>query len=136
MTQATMTTSISHSRQNMEAYFNTHDVQYVADDAVFINMSSGERTEGREAIKQLLHLMYHQAFDAVAEVKNFIITEDKALLEARFKGTHIGEIAGMPATNKKVDVPLSVAYNLEGGLIKEARVYMLMDVMMKQLSGT
>ncbi|MEO6404887.1 MAG: hypothetical protein ABIY51_15980 [Ferruginibacter sp.] len=40
------------SRQNMKAYFKTHDVQYVTEDAVFRNMGTGEETIGREAIRQ------------------------------------------------------------------------------------
>lgn len=120
-------------QQNMEAYMTTHDVQYVAEDAVFVNMSTGEETVGREAIGQMLHFIYHVAFDAKAELVNSIITEDKALLEANFIGTHIGELGDIPATNKKVNVPLIVSYDLENGLIKKARIYMLDSVMMKQL---
>ncbi len=65
----------SDARQNMEAYFKTHDTRYVAEDAVFINMSSGEKTKGREAIAQMLNYMYHVAFDAKANIRNTIITE-------------------------------------------------------------
>jgi predicted ester cyclase len=74
------------------------------------------------------------AFDAKAEVTNTIITEKKAMFEANFKGRHIGEIAGVPATNKEVNIPLCVSYDLEDGLIKRARIYFLGDVLAKQLS--
>ena len=124
----------SVSRQNMEAYFKTHDVQYVAEDAVFINMTNGEETKGREAVTQMLQYMYHIAFDARATIRNTIITDDKAVLEATFEGTHIGEFAGIQPTNKKVSVPLCVTYDLENGLVKQARVYMLTDVMLRQLA--
>ncbi|MGZ8557995.1 MAG: ester cyclase [Chitinophagaceae bacterium] len=123
------------AQKNMEAYLNSHDVQYVADDAVYINMGSGERTEGREAIGQMLQYIYHIAFDAHAEFTNSIITEQKAMVEGLFIGKHIGEFAGIPATNKIVSVPLCVTYTLKKGLIKEARIYMLGDVMMKQLQS-
>ena len=125
----------SPTQQNIEDYMQTHNVKYVAEDAVFKNMGTGEETKGREAIASMLHYIYHMAFDAKAEVKNMIITEEKALLEADFKGRHIGEFAGMPATNKEVNVPLCVAYDLEDGLVKKARIYMLTDVMMLQLKG-
>jgi steroid delta-isomerase-like uncharacterized protein len=123
------------SRSNMEAYFKTHDVLYVAEDAVFIHMSSGEETKGREAVRQMLQYMYHIAFDAKATIHNMIIDGDKAVLEATFEGTHIGEFAGIQPTNKKVSVPFCVIYDLKNGLIKQARIYMLTDVMLKQLSG-
>lgn len=121
-------------KENMEQYFKTHDMKYVADDAVFINMSSGERTRGKVAIGNMLNFIYHIAFDAHAHIINTIITKDKALLEAEFRGRHIGEIAGIPATYKEVNVPLIVSYELENGLVKVARIYMLEDIMIKQLS--
>jgi predicted ester cyclase len=126
--------SISTTQQNIENYFKTHDVKYLAEDAVFKNMGTGEETKGREAIAGMLQYMYHIAFDARAEVINTVITEDKAILEAQFKGKHIGEFAGLAATNKEVDVPLCVSYDLENGLIKYARIYMLGDVLMQHLN--
>ena len=125
----------SSAQENMAAYFATHDVQYVAEDAVFTHMSSGDKTVGREAVRQMLQYFYHIAFDARAEIKNTIITESKAVLEADFIGKHIGEFAGIPPTHKEVNVPLCIVYDLENGLVKHARVYMLMDVMIKQLTS-
>jgi predicted ester cyclase len=124
------------SRANMENYFKTHDVKYVHEDAVFTNMSTGDEARGREAIAILLNYIYHVAFDARAVTVNSIITEDKAMIEGFFRGKHIGEFAGIPATNKEVNVPLCVTYELEDGLIRHARIYMLSEVMMKQLKGS
>ena len=121
--------------KNLEAYFNTHDVQYIAEDAVFINLGTGEKTHGRKAIGEMLHYIYHVAFDAKAEVTHSLITEDKAVLEGFFVGKHINDFAGIPATQKNVRVPLCVTYDLENSLIKEARIYMLGDVMFRQLSN-
>ena len=134
MSTTTMEKSASaETLKNMEAYFKTHDVSYVAEDAVFVNLGTGERTEGRIAIGEMLHYIYHVAFDAKAEVTHSIITEDKAVLEGFFVGKHINDFAGLPATQKNVRVPLCVSYDLENSMIKEARIYMLGDVMMKQL---
>ena len=124
----------SLTEKNLEAYFNSHDVQYVAENGVFISMNTGEKTIGRDAVGQMLHYIYHVAFDAKAEIKNKIITENKAVLEFDFIGKHIGEFAGIPPTNKEVNVPICVVYDLENGLIKQGRVYFLMDVLLKQLT--
>ena len=126
--------ALSIAKENMEAYFQTHDVKYVAEDAVYKHMSTGEEYVGREQIGAMLHYMYHVAFDARGEIRNTIVTKDKAVLEADFTGKHIGEFAGLQPTNKEVKVPLCVIYDLENGLVKKARVYMLGDVLMKQLS--
>ncbi len=133
MTQVTLEKETS-TQKNVEAYFKTHDIKYVAEDAIFVNMSTGEETRGREAVGQMLNFMYHLAFDAKAEIINTIITDDKALLEFNFKGKHIGEFAGIQPTQKNVNVPTCVSYDLGNGFIQRARIYMLKDVLMKQLS--
>ena len=125
--------TLSLTEQNLLAYFETHDVKYVTEDAKFKNLSTGEVHTGRAEIGAMLHFIYHVAFDAKSETKNYFFTENKAVVEFLFKGRHIGELAGMTATNKEVSVPLCVTYDLENGLIKEARIYMLTSVMMEQL---
>jgi predicted ester cyclase len=120
--------------KSIEEYFKTHDVSYLAEDAVFRDMNTGEETTGRKAIGELLNYIYHVAFDARAIINNTVITKDHALLEASFVGKHIGEFAGIAPTGKEVNVPLCVTYDLnEEGLIQKARVYMLTGVMMQQL---
>jgi predicted ester cyclase len=125
----------SLSQKNLEAYFATHDVQYVAEDGVFLSMNTGEETVGRDGVGQMLHYIYHVAFDAKAEIRNTIITDSKAVLEMDFVGKHTGEFAGIQPTNKNVNVPVCIVYDLENGMIKHARVYFTMDVMMKQLTS-
>ena len=121
---------------NLNEFFKTHDAIYVAENAVFKNMNTGEEINGRKAIADMLHYIYHVAFDAKAIVNNTIITKTHALLETSFVGKHIGEFAGVPATGKQVNVPLCVTYDLnEDGLIQNGRIYMLMDVMMQQLKN-
>jgi predicted ester cyclase len=125
--------ALTKTQQNILDYFKTHDLKYVAEDAVFKNLSTGEVYTGREEIGAMLHFMYHVAFDARAETYNFAITEKKAVVEAYFKGRHIGEIAGLKVTNKEVDIPLCVSYDVEDGMIKEGRIYFLGEVLQTQL---
>ncbi len=127
--------ALATAQQNVLAYFSTHDVKYLAEDAVFKNLSTGEVYKGRAEIGAMLHYMYHVAFDAKAEITSQIITENKAQLEALFKGRHIGEIAGIAPTHKEVSVPFYVGYDLRDGLIKEARIFMLTEVMKQQLGA-
>lgn len=124
------------TRQNLQNYFETHDLRYIAEDAVFKNLGTGEVYSGRAEIGATLHFIYHVAFDAKGEGRSYIIDENKAVVEAYFKGRHIGEIAGLKATNKEVDVPMCIVYDLKNGLIQEGRIYMLGEVMMKQLGIT
>ena len=122
------------AEDNLRSYFETHDVQYVAEDGTFKLMFTGEEHHGREAIAQLLAFFYQVAFDAHPEKRNIVITETHAFAEADFVGKHIGEFAGLQPTQREVKVPFSVSYDLEDGFIKEARIYFPMDILMKQLT--
>lgn len=121
--------------ETINNYFETHDTKYLTEDTVFIDMGTNELTIGREAVGNMLHHIYHVAFDAHAEITNTIITDNKAVLEANFIGKHIGDFAGIATTNKSVNVPLCVVYDLENNLIKMARIYLQSNVMMQQLSN-
>jgi len=74
--------TLSIVQKNMIDYFETHDVKYIHENAVFTNMSTGETHRGKAEIGAMLQYMYKIAFDAKAETINRIITEDKALIEA------------------------------------------------------
>jgi steroid delta-isomerase-like uncharacterized protein len=97
-------------------------------------MATGEETRGKERVAEMLHFIYHVAFDAKALIRNKIITDSNAVLEFVITGRHIGEFAGVPATNREIEIPCTVFYDLENGFIKTARVYMMLNVLMKQIS--
>src|SRR6476661_6889197 len=127
--------SQSLAQKNMMAYLQNRDTQYIAEDAVYKNLSTGEEYRGRAEIGAFLHYIYQVAFEARAEIKNYIITEERAMFDGFFKGRHIGEFRGVQPTQKEVNVPLSVTYDLKDGLIKEARIYLLGDVLLQQLGA-
>ncbi len=128
--------SIESTREVMERYLNSdHGVEVLADDAVFTVMGTGQNHNGPQQIEEMLHYFYHVAFDAVAESTNLIIADGQCCLEANFKGTHIGEFAGVPATGKEVNVPLCVIYDLQDEQIKRVRVYFEVPVFMAQVGA-
>lgn len=129
--------SIESNIKIMSRYLDSNhsDISMMAEDVVFTNMASGEKHSGPEAVSQMLNFMYHVAFDAHAETKNLIVNETNAVFEADFVGKHIGEFAGIPATNKSVKVPLCVVYDLENDKINKARIYFEGPALMAQLNG-
>jgi steroid delta-isomerase-like uncharacterized protein len=129
--------SVESTRKIITKYIESKhsDLSVMAKDVIFTHMATGDEHRGPEGVQQMLNFMYHTAFDADAEVKNLIFADGKAVLEADFVGKHIGEFAGIAATNKNVRVPLCVTYDLENDQIKRARVYMEMPVLLKQLQG-
>jgi steroid delta-isomerase-like uncharacterized protein len=127
--------SAESTREVMTRYFDSDhsDVSMMADDVVFTVMATGQEHHTPEGIGQMLNYFYHVAFDAQAETTNTIFDDGKAVVEGFFVGKHIGEFAGIPATNKEVRVPMCVIYDLENDSIKRGRIYFEMPVLFRQL---
>jgi len=130
--------SADRTREVMTRYLESGhtDISMMADDVIFTHMATGEEHHGPESVRGMLNHIYHVAFDARAETRNTIFTSNSAVFEADFVGKHIGEFAGMQATQKDVRVPLCVVYDLEDARIKRARVYFEMPVMFEQLGAS
>jgi len=105
----------------------------MAEDVVFTLMATGQEYRGREGVSQMFEYFYRDAFDARAESSKLIVPDEIAVFEGDFVGEHIGEFAGIPATNKSVRVPLCVVYNLGNDEIKRGRIYFEMPVLVQQL---
>lgn len=129
------TIAIDRTRELLEAYWKDHDPRYVAENAVFTMMPSGDVIRGRDAIAKHLDGFYHGALDAKAEVVNAVFGESKGVLEAMVVGRHTGTFAGVTATGREVRVPLSVVYDVEDGLITKARIYLMVNVLLDQIRG-
>jgi hypothetical protein len=127
--------SIEETRKVLEAYWQDHDPQYVAEDAVFTMQPTGEEIRGRDAIAKHLAGFYHGALDARPMKTNAIFSDGQGVLEAHVVGRHTGVFAGVPATGREVNVPLCVTYELSGGLIKQARIYLMVNVLLAQITS-
>lgn len=127
--------TIESTQEVMTQYFSSEhsSVSMMAEDVVFTIMATGQQHRGPEGVSQMLDYFYRVAFDATAETKNVIIGDGKAVFEGDFVGRHIGEFAGIPATNKDVRVPIAVVYDLKDDKITQGRVYFELPALMQQL---
>jgi hypothetical protein len=135
MQEVSTNSALAITRKNMRDYLRSHDARYVTDDAVFIDKSTGHCFEGREEVARMLQFFYKNAFDAHTETTRLFVSEEYAFAEGLFMGKHIGEFEGIQPTRKLVTVPLAVSFMLEDGLIREAHIYMMRDVLLRQLVG-
>lgn len=126
--------SIDETRRVLEAYWEEHDPRYVAEDAVFTMQPTGEEIRGRDAIAKHLAGFYHGALEARAVRTNAIFSDGAGVLEAKVQGRHTGVFAGIPATGREVDVPLCVTYEVRDGFIHRARIYVLVNVLITQIT--
>ena len=124
------------TRKVIEAFAQSHDPKYFAEDAVYIQMAVPQPFNGRDAIGGMLRLFYHDAFsDARGELRNVAAdTEmDLGFVEFTFRGRHTGELMGIQPTGREVEVPMLGVYEIEGGHIERARLYYDMATLMRQL---
>ena len=129
--------SIESTRAVMTRYLDSRhsDFSMMASDVVFTVMATGQEHRGPDGVAQMLHYFYQVAFDADAETSNTIIVDGKAVFEGTFAGKHVGEFAGIPATQKQVRVPLCVIYDLENDQIKRGRIYFETPALLQQLGA-
>ena len=132
--------SVERTRDVITRYVSSNhaDLSMMAPDVVFTHMATGDEHRGPDAVKNMLHFIYHVAFEARAETRNMVFmvfADGQAVLEADFVGKHIGEFAGVPPTGKMVRVPLCVGYDLEHDQIKRGRVYFEVPAFMKQVTA-
>ena len=127
--------SIASTQELLTAYWQNHDAQYMTPDATLTDTSTGQVVSGPEAIHQMIHYLYNVAFDAGLEEMCPMFTENGAVLEGQFVGTHQSEFAGIPATGRRVRVPICVVYDTENNLVKHIRVYLQAAVLMQQLTA-
>src|SRR5690606_9152539 len=83
------------------AAYNRHDAaafaEYFAEDGVLHIVALGESSEGREAIQAVCEQRW-QALDYTLETRRIYDCGDAVWLAWTMTGTHIGEMAGFPAT--------------------------------------
>ena len=131
--------SVEKTRETMTAYVNEllsfgSYADYLADDVVITIMGTDQQAKGREAARQMTEFFYQKAFKTNVQLRNTVCADNRAISEAEFIGTHIGEFAGIAASGKQVNVPYAVACDLESDRIKAMRIYFPMDVLIRQIS--
>ena len=81
---------------------------YFTDDVIASFEGTDQTAVGRDRAGWLIRYVHENAFDARAELKNLLVDEGKAAIEADFVGTHTGEFAGIQPTGRSGRVPYSV----------------------------
>lgn len=123
------------TQQIVTDFAQGHDAKYLAPDATFTLMGTGDTWQGRDTIQRSLDWLYHQAFTAQAEVNDVVVGDGKAAAELVFRGRHTGEFFGFGATGREVNVPFCVVYQLANGLITRGDLYLELSNLVHQISG-
>jgi predicted ester cyclase len=132
--------STDEVRATLEAYVDALGAradfaQFFTDDVQASIVGTPQQATGPDAVEQLIRFMHEVAFDARPELKNMVVDDGKAAVEADFVGVHVGEFAGITATQTSVRVPYSVIYDLNGDRISGLRIYMPLQDLLAQLDA-
>jgi len=83
----------------------------------------GARLEGREAIAAHVEAYVRAVPDCRLEVRSDAEHDGVAVVEWTFRGTHTGDLPGLPAQGEEVALDGVSVCAMEGDLIREERVY-------------
>lgn len=107
------------------AAINAHDISQakslLADDAE-LRLASG-RTLDVDGYARFLQLTMTAFPDLCVEVRRSVHNGDVVIAEEMMTGTHKGEFAGLPPTQRQVSLPMVHVARVAGGRIAELAAY-------------
>jgi predicted ester cyclase len=108
---------------------------HFADEVTFTLVGAGQEVKGQAEVEQFIRYFHEQTFDANPVLKNTVVADGQAALEADFVGIHTGEFLGVAPTGRHVEVPYAVLYDLDGDKITALRAYLPLDSLMQQIGA-
>jgi len=96
---------------------NAHDLEGVlhtfGDTAHYDDEAWGEHYEGGSGVRLFYEQMMKALPDLEIEVKRRHVADDAVLLEVMIHGTQLGPWRGLPATGRRVELPLCAVYTFD-----------------------
>lgn len=103
-----------------------------ADDAVVESPLAGGTVRGRAQILQVFQTYFIAFPDMEMKEGDVLIDGDRAAVFSTFIGTDHGGFMGMPATGRRVNIPVVFLYEFgDGGIVADRRVYDFTSVLLQ-----
>lgn len=99
----------------------------------YVYRSPDQEFRGREALQALFAAYRSGLPDLNASIDDLVASGDKVVISITLSGTHTGDLMGIPATGKRLQVTGMVLSRLEDGRIIEEREILDMLGMFQQL---
>jgi steroid delta-isomerase-like uncharacterized protein len=93
----------------------------------------GVEAEGVGGAEQVISEFRSGFSDLQAEITSEIAQDDRVALTIVLTGTHDGDLAGIPPTGERIELPLAIITRIEDGLIVEDWEYYDSGTIMAQL---
>ena len=96
---------------------NAHDLEGVlatfGETAGYEDEAWGERYHGRDGVRTFYSQLMAALPDLIIDVKKTYVSDDAIVVEVMIRGTHLGAWRGLPATGRRVDIPLCGVYTFD-----------------------
>ena len=96
---------------------NAHDLEGVLHTfgatARYDDEAWGEHYTGGDGVRQFYQQLMKALPDLEIEVQHRHVTDEAIMLEVLIRGTHLGDWRGLPATGRRVEVPLCGVYTFD-----------------------
>jgi steroid delta-isomerase-like uncharacterized protein len=117
---------------------NAHDLdgvlQTFGNTAQYDDEAWGEHYKGADGVRHFYEQLMKALPDLRIEVVRRHVAEDAILLEVMIRGTHLGEWRGLPATGRRVEVPLCGVYTFDSDdRLAGERIYYDRATVLRQL---
>ncbi len=94
-------------------------LQLYAEDYIY-HGPGGQELRGRDGIRGLWDVYLTGFPDLSSTVEDMISQGDKLVLRWTIRGTHTGEFLGVPASNRKITLPITEIFRIADGQLVEA----------------
>jgi len=130
--------------RSLYAAFNARRIddalKLISDRTEWRNMATGETFRGHAGVRKFMEGWIHAFDDLKIDVKRVIATDTTIATESVVRGTHSGplELHGgtIPATHKKVEVPICEVCQVDNGKLGPGGTYLDLASVMEQLGVT
>jgi steroid delta-isomerase-like uncharacterized protein len=126
--------------KNVEIFRKVHDcfnrrdfdgtMETLADDPSYVEHPSGRTLRGKDQLREFLQGWASAFSDGEIVNAQYIDAGDTVIAQFTFEGTNDGAFAGMPATGKRVSVPICeiARYDAHGRVISAGVYYDTMTI--------
>jgi steroid delta-isomerase-like uncharacterized protein len=114
----------THGQQLAETFLkmiNTHDPDLVDqfEAESYVNHEALFSAEGREANRQFWQAFFGALPDVSASMEDLVIAGDRVVGRFVYRGTHTGELMGIPASGNAVEMRSIDIWRVEDGVFAE-----------------
>lgn len=102
------------NNRNLDEAFELYDLDYI------YHGPGGQELKGRGGIRGLWEFFLTAFPDLTSSVDEVIAEGNKVALRWTIRGTHTGELFGIPASDKSITLPITEVFHIENGQLVEA----------------